>query len=128
MEKDFDKWNKNKKQIHDLGENKLYHEREVWWCSLGVNIGFEEDGVGETGERPVLILKGFSKDVCLVVPLTTSIKENPYHFDLGEIDGRKAFAILSQIRLVDTKRLINKVGFIEQSLFEALRKTVKDLL
>ncbi len=128
MEKDFDNWNKNKKQIHDLDENKLYHEREVWWCNLGVNIGFEEDGIGEIGERPVLILRGFSKDVCLIIPLTNSIKENPYHFALGEIDGRKAFAILSQIRLVDTKRLINKIGFIDQPLFEALRKTVKDLL
>jgi len=128
MEKDFDKWNENKKQIHLVGESKLYHEREVWWCNLGVNIGFEQDGSGETGERPVLILRGFSKDVCLIIPLTTSIKKNPYHFSLGKIDEREAFAIVSQIRLVDTKRLVNKIGFIDPKIFGELKKTVKGLL
>lgn len=128
MAKDFDKWNKSKQNIHNKGENKLYHAREVWWCSLGVNIGYEQDGTGADAERPVLILKGFSKQVCLAIPLTTSTKVNPYHFALGKIDGRDSFAIMSQIRLIDTKRLINKVGVINQKLFEDIRKTAKDLL
>jgi len=128
MVKDFDSWNNNKKLIHNIGESKLYHEREVWWCSLGVNIGFEQDGTGPEGERPGLILKGFSKDVCLIIPLTTSTKKNPYHFSLGKIDGQEAFAIVSQIRLIDTKRLINKICFVNQEVFEILRKTVKGLL
>lgn len=128
MQKNFDIWNKNKKQIHTKNENKFYHEREVWWCSLGVNVGFEQDGTGSESERPVLILKGFSKQVCLVVPLTTSKKKNPYHFSLGKVDGRSAFAIISQIRLIDTKRLINKIGFIEHKIFEKIRKAAKDLL
>ena len=128
MQKDFDTWNKNKKHIHSKNENKLYHEREVWWCSLGVNIGFEQDGTGSGGERPVLILKGFSKQVCLIIPLTTSEKKNPYHVSLGKVSDRNAFAIISQIRLIDTKRLINKIGFVEQKIFEKIRKTAKDLL
>lgn len=128
MQKDFDKWNKRKKQIHVKNENKLYHAREVWWCALGVNVGFEQDGTGVAGERPVLILKGFSKQVCLVIPLTTSEKKNPYHISLGKVDGRNAFAIISQIRLIDTKRLINKISFVEQALFEKIRKAAKDLL
>ena len=128
MKKDFDTWNKNKKRIHAEHKNKLYHEREVWWCSLGVNIGFEQDGTGAEGERPVIILKGFSKQVCLVMPLTTSEKRNPYHVSLGKVSGRGAFAIISQIRLIDTKRLINKIGFIEHKIFEKIRKAAKDLL
>ena len=47
MEKDFDKWNESKKVIHHNNEDKFYHEREVWWCSLGINIGFEQDGKDE---------------------------------------------------------------------------------
>lgn len=128
MFKDFDTWNAQKKEIHESGENKFYGPREVWWCSLGTNIGFEQDGTGEAGERPVLVLKGFSKDVCLVIPLTTSTKKNLYHVPMGEIDGRKASAIISQIRLVDTKRFINKVTMIEESLFEEIRKAVKNLI
>ena len=128
MDKDFDRWNKNKKQIHLTHENKLYHAREVWWSSLGTNIGFEQDGTGEDGERPVLILKGFSKQVCLVVPLTTSKKKNPYNLFLGKIGDKEASAIISQIRLIDTKRLINKIGFIDQEIFDRTRKAVKDLI
>ncbi len=128
MQKDFDRWNKKKKQIDQHSQNRLYHEREIWWCAFGVNIGFEQDGTGDEGERPALILKGFSKDVCLVMPLTTSKKENPYHINLGRINGRDASVIISQVRLVDTKRLINKIGFIDRTLFNYIRKTIKDML
>jgi mRNA-degrading endonuclease toxin of MazEF toxin-antitoxin module len=128
MKKDFDKWNINKKQIHSNNENKFYGQREIWWCSLGTNIGFEQDGTGVCGERPVLILKGFSKHVCIVVPLTSSNKKNPYHFYLGKVSGRDAWLITSQIRLIDTKRLINKIGSIENIIFEEIRKTIKDLI
>lgn len=128
MQKDFDSWNKNKKRIHGDSESKLYHERELWWCSLGVNIGFEQDGTGRDNQRPVLIVRGFSKNICLVVPLTTSAKKNPYHVGLDEVDGREAFAVISQIRLIDTKRLVNKIGFLDQELFQKTKKAVKDLL
>ena len=38
--KDFDRWNEQKKKLHDGEREVLFHEREIWWCSLGVNIGF----------------------------------------------------------------------------------------
>jgi mRNA-degrading endonuclease toxin of MazEF toxin-antitoxin module len=128
MKKPFDLWNEKKKVINSQDENKLYHEREVWWCYLGINIGYEQDGTGSIGERPVIIIRGFSKFVCLVIPLTTSIKKNPYHFDVGLVEDRQAFAILSQIKLIDTKRLINKMGYIDQDKFEAIKKAVKNII
>ena len=78
MKKEFDLWNKRKKEINREVPN-FYHEREIRWCSLGINIGFEQDGTNKTYRRPVLIIKGFSRQVCLIVPLTTSAKKNPYH-------------------------------------------------
>ncbi|MFA6340761.1 MAG: type II toxin-antitoxin system PemK/MazF family toxin [Candidatus Paceibacterota bacterium] len=128
MKKDFDIWNKNKKEIHTKAENKLYHEREVWWCALGVNIGYEQDGSSESGERPVLILKGMSKNTCLIIPLTTSLEKHKLRVPIGLVGGKNASALLSQIRIVDTKRLINKICFIEKVVFEQIRKTAKDLL
>ena len=128
MQKNFDQWNEHKKYMHVETERKFYHPREVWWCSLGVNVGFEEDGTGSEFERPVLILKGFSKEVCLIVPLTTSTKVNPYHVKVGIVDNREAFAIISQIRLIDTKRLSNKVGRLKEKKFEEIKKAVKGLL
>ena len=128
MQKDFDKWNMIKKEIHWKKFPVFCHPREIWWCSLGINVGFEQDGTGKNYERPALILKGFNQYVSLILPLTTSIKKNKYHLPLGVVNGKEAFAIISQIRLIDTKRLINKVGVINKKTFENIKKTVKDLL
>ena len=128
IEKDFHTWCKQKEKIHNLGENKFYHPRDVWWCSLGANIGFEQDGTGIKRARPVMIIKGFSKNVCLIIPLTTSQKSNKYYMRIGEVSNKQAVAIISQIRLIDTKRLIKKVGVINKSKFEEIKKAVKDLI
>ncbi len=129
MEKHFDAWNNEKKLINGQEEyTLLYHEREIRWCRLGLNIGFEQDGTGSKMSRPVLIFKAFSRHVCLVIPLTTSEKENPYHVPLGMIGGRKACAIISQLRLIDTKRLDQKITRLDKKIFEVVRKAVKDIL
>jgi mRNA-degrading endonuclease toxin of MazEF toxin-antitoxin module len=125
MQKDFDIWNGNKKIIHLKNENKLYHERQVWWCSLGLNIGSEQDGAGVDFNRPVLILKGLSRETCLVIPLTTSSKKHHTRVQLGVVDGKFASALLSQVRVVDTKRFVYKIGFIDQAIFNNVRKIAK---
>jgi len=128
MEKDFDRWNQQKKHVHDHEANKLYHQREMWWCSLGANIGFEQDGTGVEYQRPVLILKGMSRQTCYVVPLTTSQKQHRYRVPIGLVEERSAVALMSQIRLIDTKRLVNKIGFLDQEIFALVRKAAKDVL
>ena len=127
MHKDFDKWNNVKKGINDREPN-FYHEREVRWCTLGLNVGFEQDGTNKNFRRPVLILKGFSRSVCLVVPLTTSKKKNKYHMYLDTIEGKESFAIISQIRLVDTKRIHNRIAVVDEKKFDEIRKAVRDLI
>lgn len=112
----------------NVGENKFYHPRDIWWCNLGVNIGFEQDGTGIERERPVLIIKGFSKSVCLIIPLTTSQKRNKYYLKLGRVDNKNASVIISQIRLIDTKRLTNKIGFIDKKKFMEIIKAIKNLI
>lgn len=128
MEKDFDGWNEEKKRIHAVEGGKLYHERELWWCSLGANVGFEQDGTGVTHQRPVLILRGMSRNTCYVVPLTTSPKRHKYRVSVGIVEDKQAVALMSQIRLIDTKRLVNKIGFLDQKTFLVIRKAAKDLL
>ncbi len=45
--KDFDGWNSSKKLV-DISDRQVFgYPREVWWCSLGVNIGAEVDGKNE---------------------------------------------------------------------------------
>lgn len=128
MEKDFDKWNLKKKEIQAQKPNVFYHAREIWWCSLGVNIGFEQDGSGEEYYRPVLVLKGFSKQICLVVPLTASVQNHPLRPSIGVVENKEAHALLSQMRVIDTKRLVRKMGYLGKDMFEKIQKTVKELL
>ncbi|TSC62830.1 MAG: hypothetical protein G01um101448_350 [Parcubacteria group bacterium Gr01-1014_48] len=128
MKKDFDTWNKAKKDIHDKGEHKLYHMREIWWCSLGVNVGFEQDGMGDEQRRPVLILKGLSKETCFVIPLTTAGANHPLRPSIGRVDGKEARVLLSQIRVIDTKRLVRKIGYLDKDIFARIRKAARDLL
>lgn len=129
MRKDFDEWNEVKKRTHEHAEClPLYQARQVRWCTLGINVGFEQDGTGEGYSRPVLILKGFSRHACLVVPLTTSRKENPYHVSVGVVDGKDAFAIISQLRLIDTRRLYLHIATVDVATFDRIRKAVKDML
>lgn len=127
MTKDFDGWNKVKKQAH--GElPRLYTVREIWWCRLGVNIGTEQDGRGDSFLRPAVILRGFGPDACLIAPLTTSTREHPLRVSVGIVDGRLARANLSQLRVVDTRRLVEKIGFLEKGIFTNTRKAAKGLL
>ena len=127
-QKDFNTWCKQKEKIHNFGKNKFYHPRDVWWCNLGINIGFEQDGTGREKERPVLIIKGFNKQICLSIPLTTSQKENKYYIKTGKIKNKEASVIISQIRLIDTKRLTNKIGILDKEKFGEIRKAVKNLI
>ena len=128
IQKDFSVWCEQKEKIQVFGKNKFYHPRDIWWCSLGVNIGFEQDGTGIKKDRPIVIIRGFNKNVCLIIPLTTSRKNNKYYLKIGKVSNKPATAIISQIRLIDTKRLIKKIGVIDKEKFGIIRKAVKDLI
>ena len=59
--KNFDEWNIQRKMVQKNSVVESYdfffHEKEVWWSALGVNIGVEMDGKNENFERPVLVLR-----------------------------------------------------------------------
>jgi len=130
MKKDFDKWNKKKKIINeqDFSDLLFFHEREIWWCSMGLNIGNEQDGSGDEYRRPVLILKGLSIQTCLVVPLTASAHLHPLRPSIGLVNGKEAKVLISQIRVIDKRRLVSKIGYLDQKIFDEIRKIVKGLL
>jgi mRNA interferase MazF len=126
MSKDFDQWNKEKQSVQNE-KHRFYSVRVIWWCKLGVNIGSEQDGKGAKFVRPCVIVRSFGADTCLVVPLTTSAKVHFLRFPVGVVVDQSASANLSQLRLVDTKRLVEKIGFLDQEIFEELIKRIRNL-
>jgi mRNA-degrading endonuclease toxin of MazEF toxin-antitoxin module len=128
MPKDFDEWNELKKQIDSENTSLHAYPKEVWWCSFGLNIGFEQNGDGDFYKRPVLILKVFSSQTCLVAPLTTSVNIHPFRVPIGKIKEKENSVILSQIKVIDTKRLSKRICVINPFVFDQTRKVLKDLL
>lgn len=125
--KNFDGWNKEKQNIDNTGSQKLFHIREIWWVSFGINIGREQDGRGDNFERPVVILKKLSPDTFICLPLSTKKKLSKFQSVVThqEIQG---FALLDQIRVLDSKRLLRKIGTITSDEFEMLKEKMKNLL
>jgi mRNA interferase MazF len=95
---------------------------------LGANVGTEQDGKGGNFTRPVVVLAKFNEHSCLVLPLTGRERRGRYYCYLGEVQGRPSSAILSQLRLIDSKRLIQKAGSISPDQRAALKEAVTDIL
>ena len=117
-QKEFDAWNSVKKQLHASETVPEFKEREVWWCSIGVNLGYEEEGKNKNFERPVLVIRKFNKWLFVGLPLTSQIKQNIFHFELPTYNGIKSAVILSQARVLSAKRLVRRVRFVEPVIFK----------
>lgn len=130
MQKDFDKWNVEKKKVHATSGDKpiYFREHEIWWCRLGANVGFEQDGKGKSFSRPVLVLKKFNQFVFWAIPLSTRLKPNRYYVPCVCSDGETRAAIISQLRLVSVGRLTDKIGFAEDDSMKEIKKVIKALL
>ena len=127
--KQYDEWNTIKKDISSENKALIFKVREVFWLKVGQNIGYETDGKGKEFLRPVLILRKFSKDTFLGIPLTTSQKDDMFHYKFTLNSNKKInYANLSQIKLFDIKRAKNKLGVISKDDFESLQNKLKRLM
>lgn len=124
----FIEWTKLKIRIHLSEDIKFYfRERQIWWVSLGENIGFEQSGKNKGFERPVLVLKKFNKYLFGAIPLTSQLKTGKYYYQY-QWSGNKYSALLSQLKTLSSKRLIRKMGEMHLSDFMAIKNKVKNLL
>ncbi|MCX6738488.1 MAG: type II toxin-antitoxin system PemK/MazF family toxin [Candidatus Parcubacteria bacterium] len=127
MEKDFDGWNKTKKQLEIIPIIKYVHPREIWWCSLGVNVGVEIDGKNENFERPVIVMKVYSKDSMIILPLITKQKDDKFHHKI-QTKEKTIWVKLTQTKVISSKRLLRKVDILKESSFNLLTKIWKESL
>lgn len=122
-------WHKIKAQLDENEAKKIYCDsREVWWASIGVNIGHEEDGKNRKFGRPVLIIKRINQHLIITIPLTSKVKLNKtYYYKF--IFSRREFVsvIISQIRLLSSKRLFRKIGVIDKRDFVEIKKKIDKL-
>ena len=131
MEEQYNNWNKVKKEIANESVIVGFKNRDIFYMKMGKNIGFEQDGKGENFVRPVVIVKGFNKNMFFGIPLSTKVKEGKfyYNFKFNKKDELiENIALLSQMRLFSTKRLLNKIGVMNADDFANMKNKFKDLI
>ena len=120
--KEFDAWNGIKKATDATDEESrlFFRDGDIWWVRLGVNVGYETDGKSREFTRPVIVLKKYNQYFFLAVPLTTAQRPNRYRLPIGVVAGEEASATLSQLRNIDSKRLVKKIAHVDADLLTAI--------
>ncbi len=124
----FIEWTKIKIRIH-IAERLIYFdERDIWWASLGVNIGHEQDGKNERFERPVVIIKKFNRHLFWALPFTSTIKPASAYYYTFDHDGKQESVILTQLRILSDRRLLRKIGRFPKMDFIEVKQRLCDFL
>ena len=105
------------------------NQYEIWIADLNPQIGTE---TGKT--RPVLIvqtnlLNKISHPSTIICPLTTNIQEDS---DILRVHLKKGMAnlkencdvMIDQIRAIDNKRLVKKVGVVPTNLIAKIKENI----
>ena len=107
----------------------IIKQYEIWLADFNPNIGTE---AGKT--RPVLIiqtnlLNKINHLSTLICPITTNIKKDSdilrIHIkkDIGNIQ-KNSDIMIDQIRAIDNKRLIKKIGKLPKNLIEKIKESI----
>lgn len=127
MEKKFNEWNEEKKKL-DISDRAVeFHEREIWWCSIGVNVGSEQHSQTNDFSRPVLIVRKFTRSIFWGIPLTTRIKSDNFRIRLN-LHGMENDLLVLQMRAYDRKRLMRKISMMSEQDFEKITNFIKGLV
>ncbi len=126
------------KEKQTIDERKIIHVKpwQIRHCKIGVNIWSEEDGKAWF-LRPILVIATIGNMV-LVVPTTSNIQRNwsKFYCKINSINFWKkedwnnieSFVMLSQIRTIDSKRLIKHKYTITKSELEQIKKSFIKLI
>ena len=105
---------------------------EIWIADLNPKAGTEP---GKT--RPVLVLQTdllnqISHPSTLVCPLTSNIRESTIlrvHIRKGTAGVKEnCDVMIDQIRAIDNKRLIKRIGLLPKALIEKVKENIKIVL
>ena len=125
--KKFDDWNELKKQISSIDNSVKFKERDIFWISIGENIGSEQNGKGKEFARPVLIIKKLNNQLFFGVPLSTSIRNGTYFHTFSFIEEQQSSALLVQAKVFDIKRANQKLGMINKNDFIDVKEKLRIL-
>ena len=138
--KNFDGWNELAKKLDNLksplynkvNKNYNFKPREIWFCSVGANIGSEICGKNDFFERPVLIInKTHRTFTCFALTSQKPKYENLY-FDISYTDTNdqvvESYILLSSLITLDVNRLQRKLRKLsEEKVNQIFHKFVSNV-
>src|SRR3989344_4934606 len=113
----FKDWCKLKIALWGKQGKVVFKQGDIWWCSLGMNLGEEIFGKGAKFTRPILIFRKFTANSFLGLPLTTQEKQGSWYVEIT-IHGKNNWAMLNQARVLDKKRLTNRIATLDDADFK----------
>lgn len=121
MNKDFDQWNELKKRLDIVSVPPLFREGEVWWCSVGLNIGYEVMGKHLEFTRPVLVLRKYNRHTFFGLPPTSKRKPIPAHYPL-DVAGKQGSLLLDQGKTFDSRRLCRRMLHLSKERLQHIKE------
>ena len=127
--KDFDKWSNKKKILNNkiISNSLFFLEGEIWWASIGVNIGEEIDGKNEDFERPILIIRKFDENNFIGIPITSTSNEGRFFHPIQHKNA-PYYVSLKQIRFLNIRRLLRLIRRVGDDELIIIRNKIIDIL
>jgi mRNA interferase MazF len=125
--KKFSSWFRLKSQLHDAAHAApLVSEGDIWWASVGENVGSEINGKSRLFSRPVVIYKKLAHGFYFVVPTTTQERKGSWFIAFRQNETRMV-ACLHQARAIDYRRLSTKLGTLDDEDFGRVKDGFRTL-
>lgn len=117
----FRAWCAQKVGLHFAPRAPLFKQGEVWWCSVGMNVGDEIYGKGSKFRRPVLVFKKLTRTTFFGLPITMREKSGTWYVEICVLEERR-WVLLNQARTFDCRRLQRRISVLSEEDFSGVSK------
>ena len=93
---------------------------------LDENVGAEINGKDKLFSKPVLIFRKLLHGFYFVIPITSQAKSGTWYVSF-KIKDKEMCACLHKVRSIDYRRLSNRLGELEESDYEKIKISLKNL-
>ena len=74
-----------KEMLHSIiHKPPMVSDGEMWWASLGENIGAEINGKDRRFSRPVIILRKLANGFYIIIPVTTQVHYGSWYVNFKQ--------------------------------------------
>jgi mRNA interferase MazF len=111
-----------KSKVHHRNHQPpLVSEGEIWWITMGSNIGSEINGKSAAYSRPGIIFKKLSQYTFCIIPTSTRMHQGTWFVPFTH-NGEPRNACLHQVRVIDYRRLLSRLGKLSHIDHENIKK------